>query len=244
MHSTYQIKIPIFEGPFDLLLFFIKRDEINIYDIPIAKITDDFLSYLKELKKLNIEIAGEFILMASTLMSIKAKMLLPRFQKDEEEHEIDPRTELVKHLLEYKRFKDVAIFLETLENQMISRYTRQNISKELSAIASIFQIDIELQNVDLYQLLLAYQRAIEKQKNNFRPVHQIVPFPYTVEVQKQWILNWLSERKRLFFYEIIQHNPNKIAVIFNFLAILELAQLQKIQLFVGESFNHFEIALA
>ena len=102
---TFEIKLPLFEGPFDLLLFFIQRDELDIYDIPISKITDDFLSYLKDLEKLNVDVASEFILVAATLMRIKAKMLLPRPQLDEEGNEIDPRDELVKHLLEYKKYK-------------------------------------------------------------------------------------------------------------------------------------------
>ena len=104
---SFEVKIPLFEGPFDLLLFFIERDELDIYDIPISRITNDFLAYLKELEKLNMEVASEFILVAAKLMRIKAKMLLPRPQLDEEGNEIDPRNELVKHLLEYKKYKSV-----------------------------------------------------------------------------------------------------------------------------------------
>ena len=102
---SFEVKIPLFEGPFDLLLFFIERDELDIYDIPISQITDNFLDYLKHLEKMNIEVASEFILVAAKLMRIKAKMLLPRPQLDEEGNEIDPREELVKHLLEYKKSK-------------------------------------------------------------------------------------------------------------------------------------------
>jgi segregation and condensation protein A len=97
---SYEIKLPLFEGPFDLLLFFIERDELDIYDIPIYKLTTDFLEYLKHLEKMNMEVASEFIFVASTLMSIKAKMLLPRQELDEKGNEIDPREELVRHLLE------------------------------------------------------------------------------------------------------------------------------------------------
>src|SRR5215510_359949 len=112
---TYEIKLPQFEGPFDLLLFFIERDELDIYDIPISKITNDFLDYIKHLETLNIEVASEFILVAATLMRIKSKMLLPRPQLDEAGNEIDPREELVKHLLEYKKYKSVIEKLHKME---------------------------------------------------------------------------------------------------------------------------------
>ena len=102
---SYKIKIPLFEGPFDLLLFFIERDEIDIKDIPIATITKDFLDYIENLESMNIEVASEFIVVAATLMRIKSKMLLPRLMMDEDGNEVDPRDELVKHLLEYKKFK-------------------------------------------------------------------------------------------------------------------------------------------
>ena len=104
---SYEIKIPLFEGPFDLLLFFIERDEIDIMDIPISEITRDFLEYISDLEKMNIEVASEFIVVAATLMRIKSKMLLPRLSLDEDGNEIDPRDELVEHLLEYKKYKSV-----------------------------------------------------------------------------------------------------------------------------------------
>src|ERR1700745_4204018 len=103
---TYQIKLPQFEGPFDLLLFFIERDELDIYNIPIARITNEFLGYIHGLESLNIELASEFILFVSTLMRIKAKMLLPRRELDAQGNEIDPRQELIDKILEYKRFKE------------------------------------------------------------------------------------------------------------------------------------------
>jgi len=111
---SFEIKLPLFEGPFDLLLFFIERDELDIYDIPIAKITHDFLNYMRQLEELNIEVASEFIVVAATLMRIKARLLLPRPSLDEEGNEIDPRDELVKHLLEYKKFKSVIKKIETV----------------------------------------------------------------------------------------------------------------------------------
>ena len=116
-NETFEIKLPQFEGPFDLLMFFIERDELDIYDIPISRITSDFLDYLRQMNQLNIEVASEFILVAATLMRIKAKMLLPRKELDEFGNEIDPRKELVDRLVEYKRYKDVLEDLSRMEDE-------------------------------------------------------------------------------------------------------------------------------
>jgi segregation and condensation protein A len=134
---SYEIKLPLFEGPFDLLLFFIERDELNIHDIPIARITDDFLA-------LNMDLASEFILVAATLMRIKAKLLFPRPQVDEKGNEIDPRKELVQHLLEYKKYKSVVEQLSALEENRASQEVRGNVVAELRTIASRSNVDAEL----------------------------------------------------------------------------------------------------
>ena len=117
---NYEIKLPFFEGPFDLLLFFIERDELDIHDIPISSITEEFLAYLRQLEEMNIEVASEFILVAATLMRIKSRMLLPRPELDEEGNEIDPREELVRHLLEYKRYRSVISELMSMENLLLT----------------------------------------------------------------------------------------------------------------------------
>ena len=130
----FEVKIPLFNGPFDLLLFFIGRDELDIYDIPIFQITNDFLEYLAELEEMNLEVASEFILVAATLMRIKAKMLLPRPQLDEEGNEIDPRDELVKHLLEYKKYKSVVGKLSEMEEGVSQLEKRGNITNELKSL--------------------------------------------------------------------------------------------------------------
>ena len=118
--------MPLFEGPFDLLLFFIERDELNIYDIPIADITDEFLDYVHELEKLNIDLASEFIVVAATLMRIKSKMLLPRKELSEEGDEIDPREDFIKHLLEYKRMKEIVPQLAQMEESRMQMMPRGN----------------------------------------------------------------------------------------------------------------------
>ncbi len=239
----FEVKVPLFEGPFDLLLFFIKRDELDIHDIPISKITKDFLEYIHELERLNMEVASEFILMASTLMRIKAKMLLPRVELNEEGEEIDPREELVQHLLEYKRYKSVVEELQDMEEGIWKREKRGNIEKEVKKLASLSQVEAEFQSVDLYKLLKTYQNALKRfQQEQARPTHQIQPYPYTIAEQKGFLLDKLRQYQRLSFSDIIAYAPNKIAVIFNFLAILELMQLREIQIQLGEGFNNFWIS--
>ncbi|WKK75641.1 segregation/condensation protein A [Marivirga salinae] len=237
---SFEIKLPLFEGPFDLLLFFIERDELDIYDIPISKITNDFLDYLKHLEQMNIEVASEFILVASTLMRIKAKMLLPRPQIDEEGNEIDPREELVRHLLEYKKYKSVLQELSDMEGKMQEKEKRGNVKKEVKSLSETINVEAELQNVDLYKLLRVFRDVMaryELEKN--KPSHKVVQYPYTIEGQKDHIVGKLERDGKLAFTTFIEERPEKIAVIFNFLAILELLQSSLITITVGEGFNNF-----
>ncbi|HET8860992.1 segregation and condensation protein A [Marivirga sp.] len=237
---SFEIKLPLFEGPFDLLLFFIERDELDIYDIPISRITNDFLDYLKHLEQMNIEVASEFILVASTLMRIKAKMLLPRPQMDEEGNEIDPREELVRHLLEYKKYKSVLQELSDMEGQMQEKEKRGNVKKEVKMLSETVNVEAELQNVDLYKLLRVFRDVMaryELEKN--KPSHKVVQYPYTIEAQKDHIIGKLARDGKIAFTFFIEEKPEKIAVIFNFLAILELLQSSLISITVGEGFNNF-----
>ena len=162
MTETYKIKLPDFEGPFDLLLFFIERDELDINDIPISKITDDFLAYIREMELLNIDLASEFIVVAATLCRIKAKLLLPRKQVDEEGNEIDPREELVQRLLEYQRYKSVLEEMRVLEKARAERTERGNVSKELKKIAEKALVDAELESLTLFKLLKTFERLLHK----------------------------------------------------------------------------------
>jgi segregation and condensation protein A len=240
--STFEVKLPLFEGPFDLLLFFIERDELDIYDIPIARITNDFLDYLHHLETLNIEVASEFILVAATLMRIKSKMLLPRPQVDEEGNEIDPREELVKHLLEYKKYKSVVAELQQMEETELAKEKRGNLLKEIKALAASSNVEAELQDIDLYKLMLVFEKVMkrhEAEKN--KPVHQIIQYPYTVEGQKEYIMNEVTRNRRVAFTDIIRAFPTRIALIFNFLAILELLAQGELNIQVGEGYNNFWI---
>jgi segregation and condensation protein A len=239
---SFEIKIPLFQGPFDLLLFFIERDELDINDIPISKITNDFLDYLKELETLNIEVASEFILVASTLMSIKAKMLVPRPDLDEQGKEIDPREELVQRLIEYKKYKSVIEELAEMENNRLLKESRGNVITELKKLAEENDVESEMQHLDLYKLLKVYQRVLERYKlEQNRPRHQVLQYPYSISQQKSHILQLVESKGKVFFEEIIVENSDKIAIIYNFLSILELLQLNLISIQIGEGFNNFWI---
>lgn len=239
---SFEIKLPLFEGPFDLLLFFIERDELDIYDIPISKITNDFLDYLLQLESLNIEVASEFILVAATLMRIKAKMLLPRPVLDEEGNEIDPREELIQHLLEYKKYKSVIEELVAMETSRMEKESRGNVVKEIRALSAISNVEAEIQDIDLYKLLKVYQKVIKRfEDEQNKPTHSVVQYPYTIEKQKEFLLSKLQGNNKLSFEEIISYNPQKIAVVYNFLAILELLQNRLVTLYGGHDFNSFWI---
>jgi segregation and condensation protein A len=240
--ENFEIQLPLFKGPFDLLLFFIERDELDIYDIPISKITDDFLSYLHHMEKLNIEVASEFILVAATLMRIKAKMLLPRPEIDEQGNEVDPREELIAHLLEYKKYKSVISELATLEESSLQREKRGNIVKELRQLADVNNVEAELQDLDLYKLLKVFEKVMvrfESEKN--KPVHKVVQYPYTIEEKKDYILKKVNLISKVSFVDVLKESTEKIEAIYTFLAILELLQLHYITIYLGEGFNNFWI---
>lgn len=239
---SYEIKLPLFEGPFDLLLFFIERDEIDIMDIPISKITNDFFEYISDLESMNIEVASEFIVVAATLMRIKSKMLLPRLSLDEEGNEIDPREELVEHLIEYKKYKSVISEFSDLEDSRLSKKIRGNLESEIGTIAERAKVESELQDIDLYKLLVVFQNVLSKYENEKnKPKHQIFEYPYTITEQKKFLINLLKSKSKISFIRLVEDNPLKILVIYNFLAMLELIQESKIKLSLGNGMNNFWI---
>lgn len=243
--ENFEVRLPLFEGPFDLLLFFIERDELDIYDIPIAKITKDFLDYLHHLDTLNVEVASEFILVAATLMRIKSKMLLPRPQIDEQGNEIDPREELVKHLLEYKKYKSVIDSFHKMEETELMKEKRGNLMRELKSLAESSNVEAELQDVDLFKLMTVFEKVLkrfEAEKN--KPVHQVIQYPFTMEDQKKYLLNEVATKERVSFTEIVETYKTRIALIFNFLSILELLAVGQLGIQVGEGYNNFWITKA
>ncbi len=237
---SYNIKLEQFEGPFDLLLFFIERDEIDIQNIPVFKITADFLEYIHKLEELNIELASEFILFASTLIRIKAKMLLPRKEIDEQGNEIDPRKELIDKILEYKRFKEASEQMKMLEAERALQQKRGNALRELSTIGETMSEGTEIQSVSLFKLFQTYEKVMLKMKNRLeKPEHVVVKYNYSMEGQRQFLIDWSAKEKKIAFERIFQACETRIHAIFNFLALLELVQQKYLTLLVGEGRNNF-----
>jgi segregation and condensation protein A len=243
MASTgYQIKLPQFEGPFDLLLFFIERDELDIYNIPIHTLTKDFLDYIHHLESLNIELASEFILFISTLMRIKAKMLLPRRELDAQGNEIDPRHELVDKILEYKRFKEAAATMAMMEAERLLQSKRGNIRKELEELGQTYAEGTEVQTVTLYKLMSTFEKVMKRFKErNEKPQHVVVKYNYSQEGQRLYLIEELREKRKISFEVIFTICENRIHAIFTFLAMLELVQQKYLTLLVGTGRNNFII---
>ncbi|HMT53592.1 MAG TPA: segregation/condensation protein A [Saprospiraceae bacterium] len=241
--DSYTIKTQHFEGPFDLLLFFIERDELDINDIPIAQITNDFLDYIRHLEALDIDVASEFILVAATLMRIKAKMLIPRKEIDEEGNEIDPREELAQKLIEYRKYKSIIDEMSALEENRHFRHSRGNVSAELKEIAEKALVDIELESLNLYKLLQTFQQLMKRYEDDLnKPKHQIVKFEYTIEDQQNYILHQLKREKKVKFQDVFLKLENRIQAIVTFIALLELLNLQTVNLVQGEGVNNFWLA--
>lgn len=235
-NQSYTITLPQFEGPFDLLLFFIERDELDIYDIPIAKITNDFLAYIRQMEALNIDLASEFILVAATLMRIKAKLLIPRKEIDEEGNEIDPRDELIQRLLEYKRYKSVLEEMRQLESSQQLRHLRGNTIKDLSNIATKALVDIELQSVTLFKLMKSFEKVLQRlEDKKAKAVHKVFRYNHTVRGQKQFLLTNLRIGVQTEFKDIFGNCTTRVEAIITFLAMLELLNMQLIAMIHGVS---------
>jgi segregation and condensation protein A len=243
--TTFTIKLPAFEGPFDLLLFFIERDELDIYNIPIATITDDFLEYMRHLESLNIDLASEFIVVAATLMRIKAKMLLPRKQIDEDGNEIDPRQELVDRLLEYKRYKGTLDELRRMEEIRAFMNPRGFAQAELQQLAEKALADADLESVTLYKLLRVFERLVARMEadKKTKRVHTVYNFNYTIQGQREYIQGILKPGTKTDFETIFLALENRIHAVVTFLALLELLNAQELVLTQGEGFNNFWLAL-
>ena len=226
----FKIKLNHFEGPLDLLLFFIKRDELNIYDIPISYITKEFLGYVNLIKMLDLEVAGDFILMASTLMHIKVRMLLPK-EIDEKGEEIDPRSDLVKALLEYKRYKEMSDelgFFETAQRKISYRGYYTLDPKEAPP-----ELDTLLKNITVYDLAKAFRKAIDNVKKEF--VHEIEKVSVSIDEQIAFVLALVSGAKEISFIEIVRDMHERIRIVVTFVALLELAKMGQIG--IKESFT-------
>ncbi len=237
---SYQIKLEEFEGPFDLLLFFIERDELDIYNIPITRITNDFLEHIHQSEKLNIELSSEFILFVSTLMRIKAKMLLPRKELDSDGNEIDPRMELVDKILEYKKYKEASLKMAEMEAIRMLMVKRGNVQKELSEVGEQSGEGTEIQTVTMFKLMKAFEKVIQRiQQRNFKPVHTVVRYNYTMEECRDYLLDLSARERTLSFEKIFEVCNDRIHAIFLFLNMLELVQQKFMSILIGEGRNNF-----
>jgi segregation and condensation protein A len=225
----YRVQLKNFEGPLDLLLFFIKRDELNIYDIPISHITHEFLDYIRLMEELDLDIASEFIYMASMLMSIKAKMMLPKDPEIEDElDEDDPRYELVQKLLEYKRYKEMSEKLTVIDEEAQKKYFRgyleeDEVDKQASGEA--------LKDVTLFDLMAAFRKVLADIKRQ-HTYHKVEKVQITVEQQAEFVLTLLQNRGRTSFHSFCMELKNRTAIVVTFLAILEMLKEHQINLFV------------
>jgi segregation and condensation protein A len=220
----YRIKLTDFEGPLDLLLFFIKRDELDIYDIPIAKITKDFLEYLQYLQELDLDIAGEFIVTAAELMQIKVQLLLPR-PEGEGEEELDPRAELVRRLLDYKRYKEMAGELQTMSVEQGKISYRKNFSYDPKTTEDPNEENL-LRDVTLFDLIAAFKYVVDRMPR--KHVHEINKLNVTLEDQIEYILNYFKSKTESTFLQMVESMAEKIRVVVTFIALLELIKQKQI----------------
>lgn len=240
--NQFEIKLPQFEGPFDLLLFFIERDELDIMNIPISQITNDFLEYMHHAEQMNIELAGEFILVASTLMRIKAKMLLPRVEKDEQGNEIDPRADLVNKLLEYKQYKLATEEFRQMETDREKVFERGNLIKELSKIALYADgtnYNAELNNLTLFKLMMTFEKVMQRFKKMEEVRHTVIQYPYTLDEERDRVVDLVKHKGKVFFTDMFSHCHTRMHAVFVFLGILDLIQSRLVSLLLSEGFNNF-----
>ena len=229
----YEVRLSDFEGPLDLLLFFIQRDELDIYDIPIARITDEYLSYVRLLEEIDLDGAGEFIYMAALLISIKARMLLPRTNADGDEEIIDPRKELVDRLLEYVRFKDAADRLGLVLDTRSQLYTRNEADDD--GVEPTDETEVTY-DVSVFHLVAALRRVLERAVDD--PTHLVRSTDYSVEEQREWLREHVKSEKPASFSEIVA-NRSKRFIIATFLAILEVVRDGTFRLLLGPSTADF-----
>ena len=222
---SYAIKLENFEGPLDLLLHLIKKNEMDIYDIPIADITAQYLGLLDAMKSLNLEVAGEFLVMAATLLHIKSRMLLPPTEEEEPEEEDDPRAELVRRLLEYQKFKDAAESLDRLPLLGRDVFARKFADPGLAAAEE----EETASEIGLFELVDAF-RSLLQEVNREETFHEITHERLSVTERVNHLLDLLQRKKRLMFREIFSARPDRHEVVVSFLAMLELVKMKAIHM--------------
>ncbi len=220
--EEYKVQLEVFEGPLDLLLYLIRKDELDIYDIPIVRITDQYMKYMELMRMLDLNIAGEFIVMAATLMMIKSRLLLPPEERTElEEEEEDPRWDLVRQLVEYKKFKDAAIHLEDIEDRRLDVYGRGSDTAQLGP-----ETGVALHDVSIFDLITAFQDALKRVKPE--GLKEIFAERVTVSEKIEMLVNLMKEQDQISFSSLLRDAVTRTEIICTFLAILELIRLKQI----------------
>lgn len=237
VQDDYKVQLDVFEGPLDLLLYLIKRDEVDIYNIPIERVTKQYMEYLSLMKLLDLNIAGEFIVMAATLMMIKSRILLPVDERPEmEDEEEDPRWELVKQLVEYKKFKEAAAHLQQRE------YLQENVFTRGSDAGAVIEPDVGvgLGDVSLFDLISAFNEALKKAKVvEFGEIHDE---KFTVVDKIEFVLGTVRDRGKATFSSLFEKAASRNEIVCTFLAILELIRLR--QLVAQQDGDFGEIVIA
>lgn len=233
---NYKIRLEIFEGPLDLLLYLVKKDHLNIYDIPIAKVTEQYLQYMDLMKFLDLNIAGEFLVMAATLMQIKSQMLLPAQETEGVQEEEDPREELVKRLLEYEKFKEIAENLRQRELEQKEVFKRPKVEIEKEGLAEK-EVYFE---ASIFDLINAFSKALEGIPKNI--FYEVIKDEFTVEEKVHDILHLLLVTESVTLSALFGKAKNKLEVIVIFLAILELTRMKEIVALQKGLFEEIEIS--
>jgi segregation and condensation protein A len=233
---SYKIKLEIFEGPLDLLLYLVKKDHLNIYDIPIAKVTGQYLQYINLMQLLDLNIAGEFLVMAATLMQIKSKMLLPAEESQTEEEQEDPREELVKRLLEYEKFKEIAESLRKKETDQkeIFKRPKVEIEKEITDNKEVYF------EASIFDLINAFSAALKDVPKEV--FYEVIKDEFTIGEKTHEILHLLLVTDSMRISELFNKAKNKLEIIVTFLAILELVRMKEIVARQTELFQEIEIS--
>ncbi len=223
-----RLNLEAFEGPMDLLLYLIRREEVDVFDIPISLIADQYLQYVLAMEADNLDIGGEFLVMAATLLSIKARMLLPRqIGEDGLSVEDDPRRDLIERILEYKAFKESALLFRQMEERQLKLFSRNKIP--LPVDAEEVQVAQALQEVSLYDLLSTFRFAMDQFKAEEPKYHQVL-YNETVEQKMSDLRGWLKEKKKITFSAVVKEQTSKLAIIVLFLALLEMVRIGEIML--------------
>ncbi len=215
----YRVKLTDFEGPLDLLLFFIKRDELDIYNIPIARITQEFLEYLHLMASLDLEVAGDFIVMAATLMQIKVRMLLPRDELAQDEE--DPRAELVRRLIEYKRFKEASQKMSAMEEEQRKIHYRTFFQAD-TRIQAEEDAEDTLKDISLFNLIAAFKSAMDHMPR--KVIHEVNLLNVSVDEQMSFVMDFLRLHGSTTFRSLVGHMTEKLRIIVTVIAVLELTK--------------------